>query len=186
MTALDWQRIEIADRLYSIPEAAAVLRELNEIHDPGWNERVEEVARWLNERLPHGPEGFNPGQWRDCPAWVRLQLLDTWIRWTTGKATTCQHNPQAEHPVPVFSALWRPGLVSCGPCSQYLLRLTGEADRTCDSCGRVVEGLEAGDGIYPCAVAFGPMILMWGACGGCRPTETVPLRRGRKRKGRRR
>lgn len=180
-------QVELADELYSIPEAVAVLRELNEIHDPGWNGRVEEVVRWLDERLPHGPEGFNPGQWLDCPGWVRLQLLDTWLSWGKGKVVTCQHNPQASRPMPVFTALWRPGLVSCGPCSQYLLRLTGEADRTCDSCGRVVAGLENGDGIYPCGVGFGPMLLFWGACGDCKPSEPeVGARRGRKRKGRRR
>ncbi len=49
-------QVELADELYSIPEAVAVLRELNEIHDPGWNGRVEEVVRWLDERLPHGPD----------------------------------------------------------------------------------------------------------------------------------
>lgn len=178
--------IEMADHLYSIPEAVAYLRRLNEVNHPGWNERADEVTRWLDARLPHGPEGFNPGQWQDCPGWVRLQLLDTWIRWSTGKAPTCEHNPQIAHPVPVFSALWRPGVVSCGPCSQYLFRLTGEADRTCDGCGRVVAGLEAGDGIHPCGVRFGPMVLFWGACGDCKPPDPVPVRHGRKRKGGRR
>ena len=180
------QAIEIADELYSIPEAVAALREASERQAPEWVAQVDHVAEWLNERLPHGPEGFNPGQWQQMPPWVRLQLLDTWLTWSTGKARTCVHVPVVERPQPVFAALWAPGLVSCGPCSQYLLRLTGEADRTCDGCGRVVEGLEAGDGIHPCGVMFGPLLLFWGACGECRPRELAPARRRTgKRRGRR-
>lgn len=178
--------IEIADELYSIPEAVAALREITLRESPEWAAQVEALGRWMDERLPHGPEGFNPGQWRDMPPWVRLQLLDTWLTWATGKATTCTHNPVVERPEPVTAALWRPGLVSCVPCSRHLLRLTGEADRTCDGCGRVVAGLELGDGIYPCGVMFGPLLLFWGACGDCRPRELAPVRGGRRRKGGRR
>ncbi len=178
--------IEYADQLLKIPEAWARIEELNEARSPGWNARVEEVARWIEERIPGGPYGYTHGRWQELPAWVRLQLLDTWLRWTTNKATTCRHNPQAEYPAPVFAALWRPGLVSCGPCSAYLLRLTGDADRTCDSCGRVVAGLNVGDGIFPCGVVYGPMTLLWGACGDCRPPGPVrPGVKPRRKRGRR-
>ena len=175
--------LELIDELYRIPEAVEALNRHAERSSPEWVAQVERVGTWLHERLPHGPEGFNPGDWEALPLWVRLQLLDLWGRWWDGSLETCRHWPVPQRPQPVAAALWRPGLIACVPCSSDLLRLSGEADRTCDGCGRVVEGLEVGDGIYPCGVSLGPLLVFWGACAGCRPP--TPSREGRRGKGKR-
>lgn len=175
--------LELVDELYSIPGAVAALNRHNPRTSPEWEAHVEAVSGWMEERLPRGPEGFNPGEWAAMPLWVRLQLLDTWARWWQGSLTTCQHWPVPQHPQPVAAALWRPGLVSCLPCSSDLLRLAGDEDRTCDGCGRLTRGPEVGDGIYPCGVTYGPLLMFWGACRDCRPP--TPSRKGKRGKGKR-
>lgn len=102
------------------------------------------------------------------PEWLRLAFVDTLRAWLEGVGRTCMHNPSPRRSEPLVAAAWRPGLVSCPPCSVYLLRLRGEADRTCDRCGRVVAGRpEDGEGIRPCRVTFGPLVYMYGVCDDC-------------------
>ncbi len=43
----------------------------------------------------------------------------------------------------------------------------GEADKTCDCCGRIVTGIEHGDGIHTHTVWFGGLAYQAGACKNC-------------------
>jgi hypothetical protein len=105
-----------------------------------------------------------------APGWVRLGALDTLVRWADGTARVCLHNPCISRPEPVFSAAYKPGLVVCGECVA-LLRVRGVEDRTCDSCGRVCQGIEADDPIYPVAVVVGALNFGAGVCGHCLTVE---------------
>lgn len=70
----------------------------------------------------------------------------------------------------MYAAAWRPGLVVCAACLVLLtLPARSVATRTCDGCGHVCAGVDAGDPIHPCAVGFGSLIYRFGVCGGCRP-----------------
>ncbi|MBL7493884.1 hypothetical protein I6A60_31300 [Frankia sp. AgB1.9] len=103
------------------------------------------------------------------PAWVRLGLLDTLAAWYAGRAATCRHIPDPRRPEPVFAAAWRPRLVACKACYPTLFRLGGDADWTCDGCGRVDR--ERGSGAR---VALGPFTFLFGICRGCRGDLPVP------------
>lgn len=108
----------------------------------------------------------------DLPGWLRLGLLDAMLTFSTGRATTCRHNPDATRPQPVLAAAWKPGTVVCTACPHLLsLRHNADADATCDGCGHRCAGVEEGDGIYPGMVQFGPLIYQYGTCTGCRPTD---------------
>lgn len=105
------------------------------------------------------------------PDWVRLGLLHALVAWLMGDpgAHTCPHSPSPNHPEPVFGAAWKPGLVICHLCGHLLqLPRNSAADRMCDGCGRVTEGVEAGDPVYPVQVAYGAFIYFMGCCQGCK------------------
>jgi len=109
------------------------------------------------------------------PGWVRLSVLDSLVRWFAGTADTCIHNPHPSRPQPVMSAAWKPGLVVCGRCTRLLgAPPDSEADRTCDACGHVVAGLDAGEPIYPFTVVCGLLMHAAGVCGDCRYWPTAP------------
>lgn len=99
--------------------------------------------------------------------WIRLGALDTLILWVDGRARTCMHSPDYRRPQPVFSCAWRPGLVVCMGCL-HLLNVAGEADKTCDRCGHICEGVDADDGIYTGTVWLGALGFQFGTCAGCR------------------
>lgn len=104
----------------------------------------------------------------NLPEWLRLPLLDTIVRWHTGRARTCMHNPHPSRPQPIYAAAWSPGLVVCNQCPHLVdPRPRSVKDRTCDRCGHITTGPEHGDGIHPCAVAYGPLLYAWGTCTGC-------------------
>lgn len=183
--------VEQLDELYATPGMAATIRAQQRRHFPDEVARVEKVAADVEAQLlavGDRPDVLGAGRvtWQSLPAWVRLQILDVALRWSRGQISTCRHSPDPTRPDPVVVGLWRPNLVSCPSCAPVLLRLVGEPDRTCDRCGRITAGPAAGDGIYPCTVSHGPMLISWGACGDCR---TLPPPRGgvgtsRKRKAR--
>lgn len=101
------------------------------------------------------------------PGWLRLNLLDAWVSYVSGRGETCRHSPDPGGHMPVFAAAWRPGLTACRACTHlFALGRGTAADRTCDACGRVCVGA-AGDGIHPCAIQLGPMVFQYGACPDC-------------------
>lgn len=97
----------------------------------------------------------------ELPHWLRLQVIDTLLAFLAGTATTCVHDPDAQHPRPIFAAAWKPGLIICAACG-HLLQTHGDADRTCDLCGHV------GDAIWPVSLGLGPLSYFAGLCGDCK------------------
>ena len=69
--------------------------------------------------------------------------------------------PNPDRPEPVFAAAWKPGLIVCALCTP-LLKLVGEADKTCDGCGHACAGVDVGDGI--CTVTVMLSALSYAAC----------------------
>jgi hypothetical protein len=102
----------------------------------------------------------------DVPEWIRLGLLDTLIQFAAGTGRTCIHMPHIDRPQPVWSSAWKPGLVVCAACTP-LLKAVGVMDQTCDRCGHVCDGVEAGDSIYVLGAVLGPLTFTAGACGDC-------------------
>jgi len=100
------------------------------------------------------------------PEWIRLGLLDTLVRWDAGTGSTCIHMPGADRPQPVWSCAWKPGLVVCSMCSP-LLKAVGAMDQTCDRCGHVCDGIDAGDPIHLLRAVLGPLTYSAGACTDC-------------------
>jgi hypothetical protein len=100
------------------------------------------------------------------PDWIRLGLLDTFLRWAAGSARVCMHNPDPRRPEPVFCAAWKPGLVVCGRCTP-MLRAIGDADKTCDCCGHVCGGVESDDPIRTVTVWLGGLAYQAGMCADC-------------------
>jgi hypothetical protein len=89
-----------------------------------------------------------------------------------GTATPCRH---LSGPQPVFAALWAPGRLSCALCITDIGRITPEADRTCDKCGR---RCAAGDDpFHPFSAAgFGDLLtVMGGFCDACYRQEFAAL-----------
>ena len=68
----------------------------------------------------------------------------------------------------MFSCAWRPGLVVCASCL-HLLDAVGAADKTCDRCGYIVEGVDDDDPIYTSTVFLGGLGFMCATCSDCRP-----------------
>lgn len=182
---------EFIDELYCTPGMPGVIRAQQRRHFPDEVARVEKVAAQVEDYVLNtlgrrdGVVGAGLVTWQSLPAWVRLQILDVALKWSRGQISTCRHSPDPTRPDPVVVGLWRPDLVSCPLCSAELLRLVGDPDRTCDGCGRIVAGPEAGDPIYPTTVTHGPMMISWGACGDCfTPPPKVPSSgTSRKRRG---
>ncbi|MDL4815478.1 hypothetical protein [Actinomadura opuntiae] len=104
----------------------------------------------------------------DHPAWIRLGITDTLVRWHAGSADTCMHAPHPLRPRPVFAAAWRPGLVVCGACGHLLaIPPDSDTDRTCDGCGKVTAGPAHDDPIYPLTIVCGALTYQAGACRDC-------------------
>ena len=80
------------------------------------------------------------------------------------------HDPSWRSPEPVWSAVWRPGLVVCTPCLP-LLKVVGEAEKTRDCCGHVCAGADVGDPIVTTTVWCGALASHAGACRDCHPGE---------------
>ena len=106
--------------------------------------------------------------------WLRLGLLDTFTKWIAGKGKTCYHNPNYMRPEPIWACAWKPGLVVCNYC-QHLLRAADIVDSTCDCCGHVCAGINAGDPIYPVTIWFGALGYRAGMCSDCRTNSKILL-----------
>lgn len=109
---------------------------------------------------------LSPGE---HPDWARLGALAALVTWLGGRGSTCVHSPHPIRPQPIVAAAWRPDLMVCAACT-HLLRLpcNNPADRTCDACGRVCTGVDAGDPIWPASFVIGPLQYLLGACIDCR------------------
>lgn len=92
------------------------------------------------------------------------QLFDKVQR---GEIDVCPH---LTSPQPAYTALWGNKLL-CVLCSPQLERPIGDADRTCDLCGDVVEL------IHPDVVRCGPVAVFFGACGACQSAMQLEERR---------
>jgi hypothetical protein len=91
--------------------------------------------------------------------WARGILAHLAAAALAGRLEGCPH---VRSPRPVVTAAWRPGVVTCGPCSGvFSLAHDPTADATCDRCKRVVQP------IYPSIVAAGPLLLLAGLCKQC-------------------
>lgn len=156
-----------------------------------------ELDQWLNQRTPehHAAahhrlgDGFSdqllaarqesiaaveatgitdrPTEITQPPEWLRLSMLDTFIGWVRGTGRTCLHAPHPLRPEPVSACAWKPGIVVCAQCHP-LLAAHGDRDRTCDRCGHLCDGIDAGDPIYPFVVWFGALAFHTGLCQPCR------------------
>lgn len=152
-------------------------------HDapPAWRARFDQLQSAagaahdvlaVEGALLGSPTGVIQQPAGDVPGWIRLDMLSAYVGWVAGRARTCMHSPNAARPDPVYAAAWRPGLVVCTRCTHLLELPRGSAeDRRCDGCGRVTTGPEHGDGIRPSRVQYGPLILAFGVCGDCTPTD---------------
>jgi hypothetical protein len=120
----------------------------------------------LNELISDDPTRVaQPG---DIPGWLRLSVLDAFVSFAQGAAATCRHNPDPRYPTPVYAAVWKPGLITCGYCLHlFSLGRGSAADCTCDSCGRVCVGQDDSDAIHPGLIQLGPVVVQYGACSDC-------------------
>lgn len=163
--------------------------------DPSYPEIVEELRALLPAHVVDQADAANADAYRttlglaallggqedvhgaaagDVPGWLRLNVIDAYVGYVSGRADTCRHNPDPSRPEPVLAAAWRPGLISCRGCVFLFATVQGSTmDRTCDGCGRVCAGVDAGDPIYPSMVQLGPVIFQYGACAGCHQEATT-------------
>jgi hypothetical protein len=123
---------------------------------------VEAVAEQTGQTMGYLPT-------RDVDEWLRLGLLDTFVAWVQGDATTCRHAPALTSPQPVWSCAWHPRLVVCGWCLPLLSAADEIADATCERCGYVTTGVDAGDPIYTLTVVAGVLTYQAGTCTDCLP-----------------
>lgn len=107
----------------------------------------------------------------DVPEWIRLGALSTIAALACGEATTCGH-VHIDSPQPLYSAAWKPGVVTCSRLGcLLLLEVDGgpgsDADRTCDGCGAVVDRIHANE------VVVGGLAWRYGTCRSCRRDERL-------------
>ncbi|MEZ5184770.1 MAG: hypothetical protein R2720_03410 [Candidatus Nanopelagicales bacterium] len=168
--------IEALDLVMQDRRALRALRDAYRRNDPEWLAAADEFTRRIGQHMEQAPGTLHEVRWADIPPWVRLQVLDVWASWHEGTAETCTCWPVPQNLETVVTALWRPGLVACPDCARVLLRARGDKDRTCDLCGHVVAGLDAGEPIYPRTLAYGHMLVSWGECPDCKTVPPGPVR----------
>jgi hypothetical protein len=136
------------------------------------------AARHVYERMQRLYESGHPAAERfaelipgDVPGWLRLGLIDAWLGFYDGTASTCLHNPDPHQATAVAAAAWRPGVIVCGrrECYDRLLGFPHGSirDRTCDACGHVCAGTDD-DMVHTGMLAAGAFVFIFGTCAGCR------------------
>lgn len=169
----DMTPLELEDLLTGLAEEQlAQIKMDNPILEQMIRDGEERTHRLASEALnkpavPVNTQGVIP--------WVRLGLLDTWLGWIQDRDKTCIHNPTHRSTETALAAAWKPGLVVCLHCV-HLLKMYGEADRTCDGCGRVCDELSADrsiGGISPVMVTLGSLIYQTGMCDECKETSSA-------------
>lgn len=115
------------------------------------------LARHLQRLAEQTGESYTPGH--EPSWWLRSRLVDLHTRGRAGQLDPCPHLRPG---TTAFAALWAPDRVVCAGCVPSL-RLTGDADRTCDRCGIV-----SPTGVHPAMTAASPSLLVsLGLCRGC-------------------
>jgi hypothetical protein len=94
--------------------------------------------------------------------WLRCRLADLDTRALSGRLGACPHANAAPFGI---LALWAPDTVWCASCSVTAVAVDGDADRTCDRCGRV------DDRITGLVVTAGRLLIAAGLCRPCRARE---------------
>ena len=100
------------------------------------------------------------------PEWVTLTALETLADFALARGSTCLHK-DPRYPEPVYACAWKPGLVTCHPCTTPLFRMTGDADKRCDRCGTVGDSVAVDMGV------FGQLTFLFGLCPDC--NAEVPI-----------
>jgi hypothetical protein len=95
--------------------------------------------------------------------WAREVVDDLLDRALTRRLRACPH---ITSPQPVVTAAWRRNLITCWACARLVFDISSDpiADATCDACGRYTAGR-----IHPGMVAAGPLMILVGRCGRCKP-----------------
>lgn len=97
--------------------------------------------------------------------WLRGQISDVVTGVRTRQVSTCGHLTSTR---PGIVALWARDRVVCEDCAPEL-RLTGDADNTCDRCAVVVD---KGTTIHAHVMAPLPcLLLVYGLCPACHRRE---------------
>jgi hypothetical protein len=131
---------------------------------------ADEVRRTESENLGGKPiRSVDPNTVGD---WLRLGLYDTLLAWSKGEVQTCVHRPTMGSPEPCWAVAWMPGKIACKKCV-WQFTVTGDLDRTCDGCGRVVDGMPD-DGITPVSIFAGSLCYEAGACLQCYASVIPP------------
>jgi len=98
--------------------------------------------------------------------WMRDRLDNLLARYTFGALNRCEHLRDAQADVAVL-ALWSDAAV-CARC-RLRLKLVGDADSTCDRCGRLSVPT-----IWPHVAHPSPgVVVLFGLCAGCNGTEVA-------------
>ncbi len=153
------------------PEMADDIRR---IMPPGAHDQLlaaQDEALALTQASMHATHGVaNMGYTphNDVPEWIRLGVYDTLVQWAEGRARTCIHMPDIRKPQPAHACAWKPGLVVCSLCTP-MIGCSGVADKTCDGCGHICEGVDAGDPITAPAIVVGALVYRFGCCNNCLP-----------------
>jgi hypothetical protein len=100
-------------------------------------------------------------------AWMRQQLAGLRVRLALGALNRCEHLRDGNATGPTVMALWSDAAV-CFGCRRRL-RLTGDADDTCDRCGALSRPT-----IWPHVVEAWPgHVVLFGLCHGCHGSEVA-------------
>lgn len=98
--------------------------------------------------------------------WLRLRLGDLMTRLAAGQLNRCEHLRDGQAREMVLG-LWSDAAV-CDRCKPRL-RLTGDADSTCDRCGRLSRPT-----IFPSLVMPAPgVVVCFGLCRSCHEQEVT-------------
>lgn len=114
------------------------------------------LARQLQRLAVQYGERYIPDH--EASWWLRTRLVDLDTRDRAAQIAHCEHLRGGG---PSFAALWAPDRIVCVHCVPEL-RLTGDADRTCDRCGAIATG------VHPVVVAASETLLVsFGLCRFC-------------------
>lgn len=163
MSAIGPAAVALADQMARLtPADALAVRQVADVLAPGMLDQMD-AARDEALLVAALAAGSAPVM-VEAPEWVVLLVAEAFLAYGTGQADTCPCSPSADRPSPVYAAAWRPGVIACGRHGAYLFALGGDAAKTCDRCGSVVEDITTD------AIVAGPLTFHFGLCPGCQTT----------------